>query len=190
MERVAELMLPIDECLTVSQEATVGESIRISQSSEQRRRGKRDAWSDRALLVLDGENRVIGKLNHKDIVASMEPRYRNQREHETIAHIFAAGLSPALLKSMMEKYSYWDETFDGRCEQVLNVKVKDCMHMPRPDEYVQQGEPLELAVHQLVIGHHQTLLVTAGDSIVGTLTLTDVFQRLGRLCTDWHEQDA
>ena len=113
---------------------------------------------------------------------NMEPRYRAQRSHETIAHIFAAGLRPALLKSMMERYSYWTETFDEKCQQVLDVKVKDCMHTAKREEYVRHSAPLELAVHQLVIGRHQSLLVIEGDSVVGTLTLADVLQRLRRLC--------
>ena len=32
-------------------------------------------------------------------------------------------------------------------------------------------------IHQLVLGHHQSLLVTRGDKIVGILRLTDVFRR-------------
>ena len=116
-------------------------------------------------------------------------RYRTQRSPETIANIFAAGLSPSLLKSMMERYSYWTETFDQKCKQVLEVKIKDCMHSPKRDECVQQSAPLELALHQLVIGRHQSLLVVEGDSIVGTLTLADVFQRLRRLCQDWNGMD-
>ena len=184
MELVKEMMLPIDLCVAVNQELTVRDSIRLAQEAEDQRRNKGEVFSTRALLALDDEDRVVGKLNHQDIVTNMEPRYRTQQSHETIAHIFAAGLSPALLKSMMERYSYWAETFDEKCQQVLDVKVRDCMHTLKRDEYVQHSAPLELAVHQLVIGRHQSLLVVEGDAIVGTLTLADVFQRLRRLCQD------
>ena len=189
MEFVEELMLPIGECVAVNQESTVRDSIRFAQKAEDQLRRNGEVLSPRALLVLDDEDMVVGKLNHQDIVTAMEPRYRTQQGHETIAHTFAAGLSPALLKSMMERYSYWTETFDQKCQQVLDVKVKDCMHIPKRDECVQQGASLELALHQLVIGRHQSLLVVEGDSIVGTLTLADVFHRLRRLCQDWNETD-
>ena len=182
MELVKELMLPIDQCVTVNQDWTVRDSIRLAQEAEEQRRRNGEVLSPRALLALDDEDRVVGKLNHQDIVTNMEPRYRAQRSHETIAHIFAAGLRPALLKSMMERYSYWTETFDEKCQQVLDVKVKDCMHTAKREEYVRHSAPLELAVHQLVIGRHQSLLVIEGDSVVGTLTLADVLQRLRRLC--------
>ncbi len=34
---------------------------------------------------------------------------------------------------------------------------------------------LDEAIHQLIIGHHQSLLVTREGAIVGVLRLTDVF---------------
>ena len=34
---------------------------------------------------------------------------------------------------------------------------------------------LDEAIHQLIMGHHQSLLVTRGEKIVGVLRLTDVF---------------
>jgi CBS domain-containing protein len=38
---------------------------------------------------------------------------------------------------------------------------------------------LDQAIHQLVVGHHQSLLVTKdGKEIVGILRLTDVFQEI------------
>ncbi|EFK07953.1 conserved hypothetical protein, partial [delta proteobacterium NaphS2] len=37
---------------------------------------------------------------------------------------------------------------------------------------------LEMACHQLVLGHHQSLLVTKGDDILGILKLTDVFNAI------------
>ena len=42
-------------------------------------------------------------------------------------------------------------------------------------EYVSEDSSLDVAIHQLIIGHHQSLLVTSGKKIVGILRLTDVF---------------
>ena len=38
-----------------------------------------------------------------------------------------------------------------------------------------ENATLAEAIHILVMGHHQSLLVTRGDEIVGILRLTDVF---------------
>ena len=87
MEFVKELMLPIGECVAVNQESTVRDSIRFAQKAEDQLRRNGEVLSPRALLVLDDEDMVVGKLNHQDIVTAMEPRYRTQQGHETIAHI-------------------------------------------------------------------------------------------------------
>ena len=34
------------------------------------------------------------------------------------------------------------------------------------------------AIHQFVMGHHQSLLVNSGDNIIGVLRVTDVFKKI------------
>jgi CBS domain containing-hemolysin-like protein len=53
------------------------------------------------------------------------------------------------------------------------------MYTPTEGEYVPMDATLDQALHQLVVGHHQSLLVTKdGKEIVGILRLTDVFQEV------------
>jgi predicted transcriptional regulator len=40
---------------------------------------------------------------------------------------------------------------------------------------VSEGGTLDEAIHLLIMGHHQSLLVKRDDQIVGILRLTDVF---------------
>jgi CBS domain-containing protein len=40
---------------------------------------------------------------------------------------------------------------------------------------ITESASLDEAIHQMVLGHHQSLLVTRDDRIVGILRLTDVF---------------
>ena len=49
------------------------------------------------------------------------------------------------------------------------------MQAPSEGEFIEQEASLEIAVLQLVMGHHLSLLVTSGKEIVGILRLTDVF---------------
>lgn len=182
MEIVKDLMVSVADCATVDQEATIREAIQIIERARGQQHSKGRTCHYRALLVLNKDKEVVGKLDYIDIVKNMEPKYRSQKIAEATAHIFAAGLSSALLKSMMHRYSFWDVPFETRCQQVLAVKVNECMHNPGNDECVQQSDSLELAVHQLVIGRHQSLLVIENDTVVGMLTLTDLFERVFLRC--------
>jgi CBS domain-containing protein len=49
------------------------------------------------------------------------------------------------------------------------------MHMPTEGEYISAGATLDEAIHLLIMGSHQSLLVTRDENIVGILRLTDVF---------------
>jgi CBS domain-containing protein len=181
METVGDFMLPVDQCALVNTEMTLGDAIDALELAHDRQREGVGACNYRALLVLNDDDMVVGKLSYVDIVMYMEPRYGSQQGSSAIAHMFAADLSPTLLKSLMQRHSFWDQPFEVRCQEILAAKVRDCMHTPGGDEYVHRGDSLGLAVHKLVMGHHQSLLVAEGDSVVGLLTLTDVFDRVRRL---------
>jgi CBS domain-containing protein len=55
------------------------------------------------------------------------------------------------------------------------------MYAPTEGEYVREDASLDEAIHQLVMGKHQSLLVTRGEKIVGILRLTDVFLEIGEV---------
>ena len=52
------------------------------------------------------------------------------------------------------------------------------MYTPSEGEYVDEDATLGQAMHQLVMGHHHSLLVTRKDEIVGILRLSDVFAKI------------
>ena len=41
---------------------------------------------------------------------------------------------------------------------------------------IEPDAPLGEAIHQLVLGHHQSLLVTKDNQVVGVLRLADAYQ--------------
>lgn len=51
----------------------------------------------------------------------------------------------------------------------------------REGEYVAENATLDEAIHLLVMGNHQSLLVPRDKSIIGILRLTDVFREVCRM---------
>lgn len=64
------------------------------------------------------------------------------------------------------------------CMKSVRIYVRDIMYTPAEGEYVSQQASLDEAIHQLVIGHHQSLLVVEDNNVTGILKLTDVFSAL------------
>jgi CBS domain-containing protein len=79
------------------------------------------------------------------------------------------------MKSMLTQYHLWESPLKNICHKAGEKRVRDFMYTPTEGEYVPEDAMLDEAIHQLVLGQHQSLLVTKDNDIVGILRLTDVF---------------
>lgn len=168
--RVKDVMVPIGEYATVSAEATLHSAVMALDEAQKKFR--QDRYKHRAILVYDENKRIVGKLSQLDVIRGLEAGYKKLGDLKGLSH---SGFSPELIKSMIERYSLWDEPLADICRKGARVLVKDIMYTPSEGEYVKEDASLAEAIHQLVVGRHQSLLVTRENDIVGILRLTDVF---------------
>ena len=189
MTSVKDLMVPLEEYAVVYEGATILEAIEALEKAQ-------EGWYERGrhrhreVLICDLSRKIVGKLGQLDVIMALEPKYRSKQGEEAIAHTSAAGLSPEILHEMSDWYSLWQEPYAIRCANAANMKVKDFMRTPRSDEYVKEDDSVEMAIHQMIMGHHQSLLVTRWGTIVGVMRLIDVFEETTRLCKESKKQSA
>ena len=184
MKIVRDLMVTVSKCDCIHQGVTIRDAILTLERGQNGPHAGEDGFTNGVWLVLNNDSLVVGKLSPTDIVMNMDPIYRSQQGPQAIAHTATAGLSPALLKSLTENSPSWSKSFGQACQNVLNLRVKDCMRPPRDNECVTESETLEEAIHKLTADRLQSLLVTSGDRIVGILRLADVFQQLPLVCVN------
>jgi predicted transcriptional regulator len=79
---------------------------------------------------------------------------------------------------MMQRYDLWKAPLDHLCRKAGEVRVGSIVSAPPEGEIVEEDATLDKAVHQMIMGHHQSLLVLSGERIVGILRLTDVFKEV------------
>ena len=170
---VKDLMVPLDEYATVSEDATLFEAVSALHKAHEELDRKRYLYLHRAVLVYDKNKKVVGKISQLDVLRALEPKYGQIGEPRTLSR---AGFSPQFLSDMMDRYALFDRPLQDICTKASNVKVKTFMHTPSEGEYIRENANLGEAIHMLVMGHHQSLLVTRGEDIVGILRLTDVFK--------------
>lgn len=168
---VSDLMIPLSEYATVSEDATLYEAILALEKAQEEFDQTR--YRHRAILVFDKNNQIIGKVSQIDALRALEPKYSQLLADSTTHHF---GFSTQYIKGMLEQFSLWAGPMTDICRKGVDRKVKDFVHAPSPGEYVSQSAALDVAIHQLIIGSHQSLLVKDDkDDIVGILRLTDVF---------------
>jgi len=170
---VKDIMVPLEEYATVSEDATLHETVMALEKAQEELDRDRYHYLHRAVLVLNKENQVVGKVSQLDALRALEPKYGTMGE---LGRISLGGFSPQFLKSILQQYSLLEKPLDEICTKAASRKVKDFMHKPAEGEYIQDNASLNEAIHMLIMGQHQSLLVTSGERIVGLLRLTDVFK--------------
>ena len=163
-------MVPLEEYPTVTENASIYEAVIALEKAQEAFDQTR--YRHRAILVRDTSKRIVGKVSQWDLIKSLEPKYEGFGDMRSTS---LSGLSPLLIKSMMESSRLWQDDIDFLCQRVAGKKVKDIMYRPTEGEKVEKNAPLGEALHTLIVGHHQSLLVTRDKDIVGILRLTDMF---------------
>ena len=169
---VKDLMVPLSEYATVSETATLYEAVLALEEAQEKYEDKHTRYSHRAILILDKGGQVVGKLSQLDVLRALEPKYKKMLEGKGLQRY---GFTKEFEKSLLEDYHLFAGPLDDICRRAGEQSIKEFMYAPTEGEYVSEDASLDVAIHQLVIGRHQSLLVTRNDKIVGVLRLTDVF---------------
>ena len=169
---VKELMVPLSEYATVTEDATLYDAVLSLEEAQENFEDKHTRYRHRAILILDKDGGVIGKLSQLDVLRALEPKYTDMIEGEG-SHRY--GISKEFMKSVWEDYNLFADPLDDICRKAGEQNVKSFMYTPTEGEYVSEDASVDIAIHQLILGHHQSLLVARDKKIVGVLRLTDVF---------------
>jgi CBS-domain-containing membrane protein len=170
---VKNMMIPISDYATVSKDANLMEAIQ-SLEHENKKYGDKP-YRHQAVLVVDENGQVVGKVSQVDIMAALEPNYR---KIGTDINLSRFGFSKAFINTMQDQFDLWNKPLPELCKAAENVKVTEVMYTPADHQQVKESDTLSTAMHQIVMGRHHSLLVNRGKQIVGILRSTDVFNAL------------
>jgi len=166
-----DLMVPLDEYATVPEAATLADAIVALERAQQA--FDHTKYRHRAILVLNKINRPIGKISQIDALTALEPKYKEiqgQNSKNVFRHF-----SRMFINSMIEHHRLFDGTLDDIRKKAGRIHVRDFMHTLSANECLDENATLDEAIHILIMGRQQSLLVTRESEIVGILRLTDVF---------------
>ncbi|MBW1867558.1 MAG: CBS domain-containing protein [Deltaproteobacteria bacterium] len=165
-----DLMVPIAEYATVSKGATLLESLLALEKAQEE--FTQTGYSHRAVLIMDKNKRVVGKLSQLDFLRVLE--HADERIYRD-SDICKFGFSPMAIVRHREKKRGKGASMEEILSTAANFKVEDFMQSPSEGEYIEEDTPLDTAAHQLTTGLHLSLLVTKENEIVGVLRMADVF---------------
>ena len=165
---VKDLMVPLSEYATVSEDATVYEAIHTLERAQAEY--DKSHYKHRAILVYDKANKIVGKVSQLDILRSLEPKYGLMGKQNPMSQIGLSrfGFSPKFMKDIVDQFNLWDAPIEDSCKAASKLTIKEIMYTPTEGEYVEDKASLAVAIHQLLMGHHQSLLVTNARKLSGS----------------------
>ena len=167
---VKDIMVPLAEYATVSRDASLYEAVVALEKAQENY--NQSQYTHRAVLVYDDQQRIVGKLSQDDVLRALEPKYKKVSDMKSITR---TGYSVEFITSIMEGQGLWEDPLANICGKAARIKVSSIMYTPAEGEYVKEEASLAQAIHQLIMGRHQSLLVTRDGEVVGILRLTDAF---------------
>ena len=173
MERttVKDLMVPIDEYATVRVGASLLDAVMALERAQEEYTDSK--YQHRAILVLDDDKNVVGKIGQLRVLKAVETRYDLDNELDDLASF---GFSDKYINKNRERYRLKGPVItEEALRAAAGKRVEEFMQQPKPGEYVSEDCSLDVAIHRLVAGTHLSLLVTKDNRITGILKMSDVF---------------
>jgi hypothetical protein len=190
--KAGDLMVTLDQCPRVSEEAVLRDAVLALEES--RLRGDPWDYRPRVVLIQDKNNNVVGVLRQFEILKALEPKYNellknldakytpamrmldaNMKSLDEMKILFCLGLSPGFVKSSLNEFHLWDEALGEMSRRASSVKVTKIMSALGEHDLIEQDAPLSEAVHRMLMGNLLSLVVVEDGRSLGILRIIDIF---------------
>jgi len=167
---VRDLMVPLSEYASVSEEATLYEAFLALERAQ--KEFDHTKYRHLGILILDKHKRVVGKLSNMDALRALESTYASTQDFGDIRKM---GFSDAFMRRLHAEARARGAPLTQICRKAADLQAKDFMQNAAEDEYIDAEASLNEAIPRLVFGRTISLLVKRGETFVGVLRQSDVF---------------
>jgi hypothetical protein len=174
---VKDVMLPLDDVPIIRDDATLAEAVQALQQAQERRPPGRLPY--RAVLVVNRDGQVVGKLGHLAFLQALEPGYASPVEREALAR---AGVDPVLADSLSRYKRFWESDLELSCRRAAHLRVAEVMR--QVEDCIEEQTSLVEGISTLVRLGTLSILVRRADEVVGLLRLADVYDVVAKLLVE------
>jgi CBS domain-containing protein len=168
---VKDLMIPISEYATVVLGTSLADALVALEKAQDAHTSNK--YQHRAILVLDDNGDVVGKIGQLRALQAIEPEYDF---NEKIKEIGSYNFSDEYLAELRDRYRSEEPVLSRESLRVIaKKKVEEFMQKPEAGSFISEDSSLDKAVHKLAAGRLQSLLVSRKGKIIGVLRMADVF---------------
>lgn len=177
---VKDLLVPKNEYAKISADSTLGDAVLTLQEVQQRELSLDPTrHRDRAILVVDQNDQVVGKLSMLNVLRGLLPRFDRVRGSRASSKAAArVGSARLNIDSQERDVGLWNKPLTNLIKKASTVRVRNLIREIADGEIVDEEASLDTALHQMIVGRFQSLLVTRDGEVIGILRLTDVYEEI------------
>ena len=123
---VSELMVPLSEYATVPKGSTLYEAVSALELAQEKFEDTHTRYRHRAVLVLDKNGKVIGKVSQMDVLRALEPEGNGS---ERIMALSQFGFSASFIQHLHKQQRLRANPLRELCQKAARMKVEDVMQM-------------------------------------------------------------
>ncbi|TVR97549.1 MAG: hypothetical protein EA406_09240 [Rhodospirillales bacterium] len=159
--KVKDVMLPLERYTNVSEDAAL-QDVFLALEGALKGRGKTDPAEARdfAVLVLDKNKQVLGRLGVWDVLHGLDPQL--QKRVDPLA--------------MVDGYEAWDQPLAHLASKARHRRARDLVNALPRHEFIDEEASINEALRRLLDNRTLSLIAMRGTRAVGVLRIVDVFQ--------------
>ena len=161
--KVKDLMIPVGDYKSVATDATLSTVAAVLADSEHR-----------DVFVVNATGDLEGVLTMTDILVALEPNYKKLGQKDLDSDI----LSNRYVADLFKEFGLWGNTLDELCKKAVATSAADVMYVPSDEEYMNEEDDLEQAIHRYIVGTHQPIFVKSNGTVTGVIRLSDIFNEI------------
>ncbi len=171
VKRVKDIMIPLNELPTISHRARMIDAINVLDAAQERRAPGRPHY--RAVLVLDDDGSVIGKIDLLAFLRAIEPERTVMKDKRKLS---SAGVSDQFIDTVFKHYHFFENSFSDLCLHGLTLTAREAMN-PITDTIDGDCSLVE-AVHRFVVREELSFPVVSHGRTVGLLRLAELYREI------------
>ncbi len=173
-KKVKDIMLPLEEYALVDEDASLYDAfVSLTQSKENLPSQRQP---HRAVLVVDKEKNVIGKVGHARFLTALSPHCEMVSDFDSLNK---SGVSKEYVTSMMDRLELWQLQKVDFIKKAKCIKITHVMHAFA--EHIDEESSLIEAINKIITWNSLSMLVTRDEKVVGIIRMSDMFEEVSHL---------